>query len=217
MTLVLATISVVCACYYGLYLVRQEISLRRTIVKTIPVSSLALLSVTGGGPMLLTLALGLGALGDAFLSRDGERNFLVGLCAFLFGHLAYIILLFEIGDGIALTLSQPWRIVTCVALVLLAGWVVQQLLPHLGALKIPVLVYVVMILLMGAAALSLPLSWPLGFAIVGALFFITSDAILAFEVFVFGPTDPRHRWTAPLLWFLYWGGQCLILMAVLKY
>ena len=39
--------------------------------------------------MLLTIALGFSALGDAFLANKGERNFLFGLGAFLLAHLAY--------------------------------------------------------------------------------------------------------------------------------
>lgn len=213
--IMLGTVSTMCACIYGLVLVRQQPGLLRTIVKTVPVSMLALMSWAYGGPVLLTLALGFGALGDAFLSRDGEPFFLAGLGAFLCGHLAYILLLAQLGEGAMSFLNQPVRLIAFVLLTLITRSIVRLLLPHLGALRLPVLCYIVVILAMAGAALSLPASWPLGLAMIGALLFIASDAILAFEVFVFDPADPRRSWTAPLLWFLYWGGQLLIMSAVL--
>ena len=140
---------------------------------------------------------------------------MLGLGAFLFGHIAYIILLAGIGDGTASYLDQPWRILAFFALVAVAVVITRRLLPKLGELKLPVLVYVVVITLMGLAALSLPITWPLNLAIFGALLFIASDSILGFETFVFDPSGSEKSWSSPVLWFLYWGGQVMITAAVL--
>ena len=53
----------------------------RTAVKTLAVALLAVLTFVENGPLLLFAALALSALGDAFLSRDGDRTFLAGLRA----------------------------------------------------------------------------------------------------------------------------------------
>ena len=82
-------------------------------------------------------------------------------------------------------------------------------------LRIPVLIYVLVIVVMGVCAFNLPAEWPFVLAILGAVMFIASDAILGFEVFVFkDAVDPRYA-PAILLWFLYWGGQLLILITFL--
>ena len=49
-----------------------------------------MLAVVENGPLLLFAALALSAVGDAFLSREGDRAFLGGLASFLAAHLAYI-------------------------------------------------------------------------------------------------------------------------------
>ncbi len=211
----LGILSVICSLLYGFWFTRQQPSVLRTILKAIPVGCLAFICVILDGPITLTLALLLGALGDIFLSREGERNFLFGLGAFLLGHIAYIILLAMIGDGITAYLEQPWRIFACLMLIGIAVFVTHRLLPHLDELKIPVLVYVAVITLMGIAAFSLPTSWPLNLAVLGALLFITSDSILGFETFVFDPSGSEKKWSSPILWFFYWGGQLMITAAVL--
>ncbi len=176
---------------------------------------MALICFVLAGPVTLTVALGLGAIGDIFLSRDGEQNFLAGLGAFLFGDGAYILLLAQVGEGVEIYMAQPWRIAACILLVGIALFITNKLRPHLGALKIPVLVYVSVITMMGMMAFSLSATWPLGMAILGVILFITSDSILGFETFVFDPAGSEKTWSSPLLWFLYWGGQLIITAAVL--
>ena len=211
----LGILSVICSLLYGFWFTKQQPSVLRTILKAIPVGCLAFICVILAGPITLTLALVLGALGDIFLSREGERNFLFGLGAFLLGHIAYILLLAMIGEGASAILEQPWRLLACLVLVAVAVFVTRQLLPHLGELKNPVLVYVAVITLMGAAAFTLPITWPYILAIFGALLFITSDSILGFETFVFDPSGSEKKWSSPVLWFFYWGGQLMITAAVL--
>ena len=209
----LSGLSALSALAYGIRLVHHRPSLLRTLVKGTSVATLALISGYSGAPPLLTLALGLGTIGDVFLSRDGERNFLLGLSAFLLGHLAYIGLLRGAGAPLVDLSSTPWKIGACVVLLGVAAVVVRRLLPHLGALRIPVLIYAVVIVAMGISAFSLPSQWPYVLAVVGAILFIASDAILGFELFVFREASSQRTLHASLLWVLYWGGQALIACA----
>ena len=72
--------------------------------------------------MLLTLALILGTIGDAFLAWHGPRNFLGGLGAFLLGHLAYVGLLTGVSGGLGLLTQEPWRMGLVVGLVVATGF-----------------------------------------------------------------------------------------------
>ena len=64
---------------YLLFMTRSEPTVLRSVVKT---GSIALLAVVAMPVPLLALALGLSALGDLALSRNGERAFLAGIGAF---------------------------------------------------------------------------------------------------------------------------------------
>ncbi|RED13068.1 lysoplasmalogenase [Pontivivens insulae] len=215
MLIALGALSAICALCYGLYLVHQPNSALRTGVKVVPVTSLALISLLSAGPWMLTVALALGATGDLFLSRDGERAFLFGLAAFLLGHLGYVLLFVDLSGGGGLYLGQPWRILACAGLLALAIPILRRLWPHLGAMQAPVLVYVAVILAMGFAAFGLPDHGFLSLALIGALAFIASDAILGFELFVWPDTRGARRFSSTVLWFLYWSGQAMICAAIL--
>jgi len=56
-------------------------TLARSAAKTLAVAMLAVLAAMQGGPLLLVVALALSAVGDAFLSRDGDKAFLGGLAS----------------------------------------------------------------------------------------------------------------------------------------
>lgn len=213
---IFGSLSVFSALLYGVYFTHRSPSSARTICKALAVGALAAISAAMDAPVLLTLALVLGVVGDVFLSQDGERHFLLGLIAFLFGHLTYIVLLHNLGGGPVALISTPARRIGCLALIAAAIWIIRQLLPHLGALRAPVMVYAVVIVTMGCAAFALPATWPLVLAMIGAFLFIASDAILGLELFVFKDAQATRNRQASLLWFLYWGGQVLILMAIIQ-
>ena len=68
----------------------------------------------------MTAALVCGAVGDVFLSRDGEQNFLFGLGAFLVGHIAYIGLLLGYGDSWVAFASNPAKLGVCLVMFIIA-------------------------------------------------------------------------------------------------
>ena len=70
------------------------------------------------------------------------------------------------------------------------------------------------IVAMVSTSLLLPrLRWP---AVVGALAFMASDAILSFDLFKGAKLAGSPRWTAWAVWFLYFGGQAMITWGMLR-
>lgn len=198
--------AIVIAITYGVIWLRADTSGIRTTLKTAPVAILALASAIGGGPWLLTVGLALSALGDAALSRPGDNAFRAGLGAFLLAHIAYIPLFWSGIDGAIVSGAAFW---VCVALMIAYAMAAARWLwPHLGEMRPPVAVYMGAIATMGVA--SLTGSPPI---LLGALFFIASDTVLAAENFVLA-NSPR-KWTSPTIWATYIAAQVLIFWGVM--
>lgn len=211
MTIIIGLAALLALCY-GLGFAHRGISWPRSLIKTGSTVLLALIALTTGAPWLLTAGLALGAAGDFFLTRPGERNFLAGLGAFLAGHIAYVALFAAISDFARLTESGI-RLAIAALLIAAAAAVYRQLWPHLGALRIPVAAYVVTICAMGIAALTLPFIWPLALAVAGAFAFILSDMLLSQQLFVVDEGTALSHTLGLALWFTYWPAQALILAA----
>ncbi|MGL4279667.1 MAG: lysoplasmalogenase family protein [Albidovulum sp.] len=190
------------AALYGARYCHAAPSGAKTGVKTLSVALLALAAAAAGAPPLVTLGLALGAAGDFFLSLRGERAFLAGMAAFAAGHLAYAAAFVAAGGGVP-------GLAVLVPLLALGASTEVWLAPHTGALRWPVRGYVLVILIMAAAAFSLPL----GLVTLGAALFVLSDFILALDIFRYGPDRPNH-WRARVLWAAYWSGQALILLGM---
>lgn len=197
-------ISVTAAAAYLLFYVGRPPSLNRSVIKTLAIAALAALAVIMDGPWLLVAALALSALGDLFISREGEAAFLAGLGSFLLAHIAYVALFWGIGGG---ALSP----VVAGLFAIYAVGMLRWLWPHLADMKAPVCAYIAVIYAMGVTAAAAPIAlWPV-FA--GAGLFVISDSVLAAETFVF--KDAPRRWTAPVIWTTYYASQVLIAAAFL--
>lgn len=147
-------------------------------------------------------------LGDIFLMLPRER-FIAGLASFLVAHLAYA-LAFSAGLPAA---PEPALLALLLLLLLVLALPVLWLLwPGLGALRLPVLVYMAAILAMvwlaGGRSLALPgLSSTL--AALGAALFMLSDTVLALNKF------RRPFRSAPLqVMSSYVAAQALIALSV---
>ncbi len=199
------SLAAICALAY-LVLVARPVGNLRSALKTLSVAMLALVAGLGQGPGFLVAALTLCALGDWLLSRNGEPAFKAGIVAFALGHLAYIALFvtYPGGDAAWLAISpQLWMFVGLAALV--AG-MAAILIRDAGALKIPVLIYIPILLGMAYAALGLP-EGVLVLALVSALAFVSSDLVLALETFILPKDHALLRLTPYAVWPLYWGSQ----------
>lgn len=197
-------ISVTSAVAYLLFYVGKPPSLNRTIIKTLSIAALAALAAIMDGPLLLVAALALSALGDLFISRDGEAAFLAGLGSFLLAHVAYVALFWQVVGGAA-ALSPVFAIAFAIYAIAILRW----LWPHLAEMKAPVCAYIAVIFAMVVTATAAPLAlWPI---IAGAALFALSDSVLSAETFVF--KDKLRRWTAPVIWSTYYASQALIAAA----
>ncbi len=122
--------------------------------------------------------------GDVFLMLPADR-FIMGLVSFLIAHLFYI-------AAFSFTGSFSISFLNLIPFLIFGIFIFGMLRPHLVNLKLPVLVYMLVILVMSWQALNRwsgsghPESW---LAFLGALFFIASDTILAIDRF---KTKFRH-------------------------
>ncbi|HCH24163.1 MAG TPA: hypothetical protein DE179_07690 [Oceanospirillaceae bacterium] len=148
--------------------------------------------ILGGDSNWVNLALLAAWLGDVALLNPSKRSFVTGLVSFLFGHLAMAMAIFTL---IPLSAPMPWPSIIAgkVAIALGIFWYLR---PHLGNLKIPVLIYCLVLASKGIVAIALALhlggmwAWILA---AGALLFMASDLTLAINRFVTALPRP-HLW-----------------------
>lgn len=203
--------SLVAAVIYAFTLGMPQ-SLARSAAKTLAVAMLAVLAALQGGPLLLVVALALSAVGDAFLSRDGEKAFLGGLASFLVAHIVYIALFLRSGGGLVVLGAESWRGAIALALAVFVVVMLAALWRRVGpGLRIPIACYVVAILAMGMAALTTNSAW----VIAGAVLFMASDGLLATEKFLVAAISPHRAWMRFAIWGLYYAAQLAITLGFL--
>lgn len=176
-------------------------------IKVIPALSLAL-AILLAGPMKTPqrMAMLAGALfcgtGDVILDIDRVRLFVPGLAAFLLGHVGFLALFWM--RHIPKNPRRVWTIPVWIFALVMA----ITLIPKLGSLLVPVLVYLVVITLMTVLAIVSDVH-PM--AAVGAFIFMMSDALLALAKFVFDG-QPSPHFTIPV----YFIGLYLLGFGVLR-
>ncbi len=202
-------LSILSAAVYGFALLTKPVSGLRTLIKAGAVASIAAVSLVLGGPWLLTLPLLLSAAGDAFMAGEPKRWLPFGLAAFLLAHLLYVALFAHNNLRLGVLLEFPrWALVLGVVAAAIA--VLRALWGGLGRMREAVVIYVAVIVMMVAMAFTLP--WSRSAAMIGAVLFMISDAILAFRLFRGGGPNI----TADLaVWWFYWAAQALIARAFL--
>lgn len=187
---------------------RQKLVYLFKPLSTLLVIAVALLSfatpgVTSGYTLAITAGLVLSLGGDVALMFPSHRAFVIGLVLFLLAHVVYI-LAFTLPNGF-----HPTDLITGAVLLAIAAACYLYLKPGLGAMKGPVLIYILVICFMVHRALSLffgdaftpAQAW---LASGGAILFLLSDLILAINRF----HHPLKRERLGLL--AYYAGQLLI-------
>lgn len=121
--------------------------------------------------------------GDILLALPQKEMFLLGLVSFLFGHIFYI------SAFLYVTSIGGWTWAGSLIVLVVSAWVYVWLRPHLGSMKTPVLVYVIVIsgMLIGAwSVLGDPNLTRSGRIMVfaGALSFYFSDVFVARDRFL---------------------------------
>jgi alkenylglycerophosphocholine/alkenylglycerophosphoethanolamine hydrolase len=151
------------------------------------------IAIWASAAMVLSLA------GDVLFAQPGGIGFILGLGCFLLAHVAYTILFLG-----PLKRSGMPRLAALYGL----WWfgLLAALLPHLGALAVPVVVYGGVLGLSAASALGTNRT-----IAVGALLFLLSDSVLAFKLFHPG----FELWQKDfVIMVLYCAGQGLIALGV---
>lgn len=134
---------------------------------------------------LVAVGLFFGCLGDIFLMLN-ENMFVAGLASFLIGHILYVIAFSKQTSAKALSKHKSYILIAGI-LASFCYYLYSILQPSLGPLKIPVILYIIVIAAMTFFAYTRRYQTnTLSFIIclIGALLFIFSDSILALNKFV---------------------------------
>lgn len=140
--------------------------------------------ITKGIAKWVVLALVFSLLGDVLLMFQEKNSifFLLGLSAFLIAHIFYIIFFHKVRVKENVK-GNPWLLVL---VVIYYAALISLLSPYLADMKIPVLVYGVVISFMFMLAMHMLFikNKPTGqWMMIGALLFVISDSILAINQF----------------------------------
>jgi uncharacterized membrane protein YhhN len=172
-----------------------------------------LLTVTRGRltlPLrLLAVGLVFAWFGDLLLEGSGDAYFMAGIAAFMAMQICYLLAFTRVpGPG----LVRAWKIALVPYLVL---WLLLNFLvgPGVGSLRIPVMIYSVVLIAMAVAALDLVIRVPQdkGWRVaIGAGLFVVSDALIALTTF--GPLSSSNAMSG-LIMATYIAAQALIVTA----
>ena len=168
-----------------------------------------------GTKKTLITALTFSWIGDVILlfANKGEIYFILGLVAFLVSHVFYIVLFSK--QTISKTISNKLSFGAGIGLILLYFFgMITTLGPKLGSLTIPVVIYAVVNSTMLFYALKGSFQWntiPYQSVLIGAIFFISSDSILAFNKF-----DQPIPYASFLIMITYLAAQFCIVWGILK-
>ena len=155
---------------------------------------------------LLAVALLFSASGDALLAIDGGKLFVPGLASFLITHLLYAAIFVRVSKQARMAMN-PWRTIGMILPIMFAVAYAAVLWPQLGALAIPVLLYIAAIVVM--AALSFRVQEII--VPIGALLFLASDSLIAYGKFL-----ESTAWLSPAIWITYALAQQLIAHGLLS-
>jgi uncharacterized membrane protein YhhN len=164
---------------------------------------------------ILLTALFFSWIGDIILlfSDKGELYFIFGLVSFLVSHLVYIVLF----NKQQTTRENDNKVQFWLGVFLILGYftfIIFTLFPKLGPLKIPVLVYAIVITTMLFFAFKGSLNWSIPankYIFIGAIVFVSSDSVLAFNKF-YAPIEHASFY----IMATYCLAQYLIVKGILK-
>jgi len=163
---------------------------------------------------LLLAALVFSWIGDVVLmfADRGQWFFIGGLLAFLIAHVVYMVLFTREKRPYPTLYRNAIRWGFTAILLYLVG-MLNMLMPYLGPLQVPVVVYAFTISVMLATAFIGFSAWPTPAKyqiLIGAILFVLSDSILAFDKFY------EPVWMASFfIMFTYLGAQYFIVRGVL--
>ena len=155
-------------------------------VLLLPLIAAAIIAPDLKNKMILISALVFSWTGDTlllFVSKNGVF-FIYGLVAFLIAHLLYIALFRKELKRKVTTIK--WSLQPLIFILIYLFILLIILIPHLGGLTIPVIIYAIVISAMLYMARLLSLQWPgpsAFYLLSGAICFVASDTFLALDKF----------------------------------
>ncbi|WP_028025779.1 lysoplasmalogenase [Enterovibrio calviensis] len=180
------------------------------LFKPLTIALMMLIVITGGEANTYTYIILAGLLfslfGDVFLMLPKDR-FIPGLLSFLVAHIFYSVAFWQQFDG-----EMVWWLPSLIGAASVIIFLL--LLPNLGPLLVPVGIYIAVIAQMawGAGEFWMDThSQTAAYAFGGALLFMVSDTVLAFERFK-GP----FRLAVVLIMSTYFGAQGLITLSAIS-
>ncbi len=152
---------------------------------------------------LVVMALVASWFGDTFLmlQRQNPLFFILGLSSFLLAHIAYIIVFFKFESK----RNKPVVIFITIVFVVYSLILAYILWPELGAMKIPVLVYALVLTVMGITGVVKNYRYSI-MIVIGAVLFMISDSLIAYDKFVATISNDRF-----LIMFTYILAQYLLI------
>ncbi|MCK5845884.1 MAG: lysoplasmalogenase [Bacteroidales bacterium] len=159
---------------------RKAFAIFKPLTTIIIIAIAILIFYTNGSNYSLVIIIGLIAalIGDVFLIS--EKYFLQGLSSFLVAHIIFIY-------AFASIFGFNWNFIPLIALIPIAVFYFKFINKNLGSFKIPVAIYISIIMIMNWQAIGLLLydSSIIYFALgIGSLLFSFSDAIISYNKFV---------------------------------
>ncbi len=156
-------------------------------------------------------------LGDVFLMFDSanELFFIFGLAAFLLGHVSFTVAYRQLRNKEGAGLNNPQKLRFSFPVLLIGTGLVTILYPVLGDLKVPVMVYALVLTLMVLQSIfryGFTSSSSFRNICIGALFFLASDSLLAINKFL----QPLPN-ASLLIMVTYMAAQYLITIGALSH
>lgn len=149
------------------------------VLKALPAVVMAILiwrTCNGAERKLLSLGFLFAALGDVFLDLDRVQYFRHGLIAFLMTQVLYCVAFWKARGAISRA-----SLLKGTSVVIYSGVMVGLLLPQLGMMTIPVLVYILALTSMGVTA---ALRKGSSSVYLGAFLFVIADSLIAIDKFL---------------------------------
>jgi uncharacterized membrane protein YhhN len=161
---------------------------------------------------IIIIALFFSWVGDILLMfvPENEIYFLLGLSSFLLAHIFYILFFEGLRRSENIRIRISLLLLVCIYYAVLIGW----LMPYLGDMKVPVIVYGAVISCMCLLALHMFFISNKGaglLMLLGALLFVASDSILAIDKFY------RHSAWAIMIMITYGIAQLYIIEGAIRY
>lgn len=167
---------------------------------------------------LMLIGLALSLVGDVLLIfQEISRAFIAGLIAFLLAHLVYIAAFTHVQSLSDALPGSSTELSAAIGLALIAAVFYGLMSPGLGKMRLPVMVYMLVISVMVHRALAVSLTYAgqltrSNLILAGAILFYLSDAILGLNKFRFGGRMPYGR---PLNLTTYYAGQLLLALSTI--